>query len=419
MVSILQKRTKQRIRLTSIIVGLLFVIVFGALIHDRFVKQNSSQKNDFPLEEKNLLIENKHINSTMDVYSSESLETDDIIIDSIESNNNNNKFTNRSLVKEVTIDDLINQLIQLEDVLINYFSFDSNELTIEQKVYINHCIMSLIRNEKYSDRGFDTMSLMWGLLAGETPTDILSIIDEVGIESSDTSDKPPVYKELLSSSKNIMEIEIVFGKKINSSDKIETDKSYNIDFQHMMATLNCLTNNIEMKDESEIFYDSLTGWGGDLLTFYHDLNKYNQLNGNSSLAEKNQFIKDTLGTSRNSFFSDQDLNADIDAVNLSKLIVTHNLLLSEAFLWYYDSGIDDRISDFIEYYGGEESFRELVFLFVNYNTITQNVIRLHSIEADELSGILQMFQDELNIDVPTEQDKKALYTGFIQKLKQH
>lgn len=413
---------KQRIQIIKIIVGLIIIIVFGVMIQNRFIKQNPLDKNSLPLdnnnlssEENDLPKENLLIDSTIDIYNSESLSTNELLIDSIESNQNNS-LTNLSSVKEVSVDNLINKLIYFEDALIYFYRFDKKELTVEQKAYINQSIMALIRNEKYSDRGFDRMSLMWGLLAGETPPEIVSLIDELGLESVDTIANSLEYNELLVSSKSIMDIEILFGRKINSSEKIETDMSYIIDFQHMMATLNCLTNDIEMKDESELFYDSLTGWGGDLLTFYHDLNDYNQMNKDSNIDKKNQFINDTLGTTRDSFFNELDLNADIDAVNLSELIVTHNLLLSEAFLWYYDSGIKDRIIDFIEYYGGEKSFKELVFLFVNFNSVTQNDIRLHSIEAEELSGILLMFQNELNIDIPTEQDKKSLYTAFIHKL---
>jgi len=324
-----------------------------------------------------------------------------------------------SLINGDSIDEVIIELIQLEDEIMNFYSFDAKELTIEEKTFINHCIMSLVRSKKYSDRGFDKRSLMWGILAGETPIEMVNIISKLDQESNVNTNDTMAYDRLLIPSKKIVEIEIIQGRKTNSLGIVEADKNYNIDFQHMFATLDCLTNNIEMKDESEIFYDTLTGWGGDLLTFYHDLKSNNQLNIVSSENEKNQFIKENLGISRSSFFSDLDFNADIDAVNLSELIVTHNLLLSEAFLWYYDSGINDRKRDFKEYYGGEESFEELVFLLVNFNMITQNDIRLHAIEADELNGILQMFQNELSIDTPLEQDRKALYTGFIQMINQN
>jgi len=128
----------------------------------------------------------------------------------------------------------------------------------------------------------------------------------------------------------------------------DPDTWIELDFHHMMATISGLyyKRNFIYEYGGEI--DDLAGWLGDLRTLASDI--YKKLNKSGDLTRE-KVIEETKKAILNpnpnsSSFSYVDLLADVDAVNIEKLMAT--MSLSAALSLYYESGYNTRFSSFVK-----------------------------------------------------------------------
>lgn len=106
----------------------------------------------------------------------------------------------------------------------------------------------------------------------------------------------------------------------------------NIDFIHSMAALNSY---LVMPNNSLSEY---TCWMGDLCEILIDVHKYKIENGLTDQSPELQNYSDSLiGATSNSKFSLEDVLADIDAINISKLIKEDDDLDQAIYSYYYGS----------------------------------------------------------------------------------
>jgi hypothetical protein len=337
---------------------------------------------------------------------------------------------NYTIHSNIIGEDPVIAIRNLENTLIEYYQFEQENLTKEQIYLINHSVMAIIRSTLYSDVGTNKAALMWRVLAGETPDELQSLLIELSHspeeqsktkenkeKSIGTGDITLSSNELVRAIENVLKIEILELTPKQSKETSENSWIRKVDFQHMIATTNALTHKTEMDEASELVFDVLTGWGGDLLTFSQEVSSHFLANTTLAESELTDFVSSTLGTMESRSFNSEDLYADIDSVNIAELLLTHNVLLSEGILWYYDSWMTNRVDDFIEYYGGEESFYELVRLLINYDTINQADIVYHTIKADTLKGILMIFHKEFLDTKLSDIERESLYKGFVYVLR--
>lgn len=100
--------------------------------------------------------------------------------------------------------------------------------------------------------------------------------------------------------------------KFTAYDKlIDKSTGNEIDFIHMMATLNAYVKPNPLVDKS------YAGWAGDLMTLLDEVVKYRINNNVTDTAELQKHTNSLLGTELNSTFSRPDALADLDAINLS------------------------------------------------------------------------------------------------------
>lgn len=96
-----------------------------------------------------------------------------------------------------------------------------------------------------------------------------------------------------------------------------------VDFVHMFATMN-----VNFKNE-EYIYSDLSGWGGDLFQLASNIKDCGKTG-----AELKQYIE-SLFNSENGAFNSQDVCADLDAVNISKLLKINNKTIAKTLSDYY------------------------------------------------------------------------------------
>lgn len=96
-----------------------------------------------------------------------------------------------------------------------------------------------------------------------------------------------------------------------------------VDFVHMFATMN-----VNFKNE-EYIYSDLSGWGGDLFQLASSIKDCGKTG-----AELKLYIK-SLFNSENGAFNSQDVCADLDAVNISKLLKINNTTIANTLSDYY------------------------------------------------------------------------------------
>lgn len=306
-----------------------------------------------------------------------------------------NNFTGTSEMKSV-----IELLMKLEKSLAVYYNINPQNMSSVEIKKINLSILILIRTNSYG-HGIDKQSLMWQILGGEGPEELLPIItafyNELEEVPNDIQSKYVTYKE----------IENIMDQMMNLSNVVTTVGE--VDFPHLMSNLNCLYYDSEMNDTSELLFDTMTGWGGDLLSFYSEL----EMNSDMSKAD---YIKSVLVSEKSKYFDLSDFQSDIDAVNLSNLLITHNLLLSQTFLWYYDSWTVNQTKDFIASYGTNNQFEELVQLILFSEKLTQEDIRYFDIELIEAQGIVALFKEQFQIPELDEKEVNKIYDTFLDRV---
>lgn len=208
---------------------------------------------------------------------------------------------------------------------------------------INQGTMAFIRKDRYGYNVSGMSRFIWSRFAG-------TMDQEAGIYRADH------VEEVLS---------------INSFvDGMDTFKNpgndFDIDFKHLVTVIDLeLTHVSEVEYEDE-YYDYLFSWAGDLETFFIDMGKYSYENPDLTEEDLYAYARQTIGSLEQSYFSREDLLADIDGVNIAKLMTDEELLLSEAINSYYGDGLfATRYTQFIESFGGEDLFRDKVTNLMN------------------------------------------------------
>lgn len=121
-------------------------------------------------------------------------------------------------------------------------------------------------------------------------------------------------------------------KKYRMCHLIDPKTGKDIDFTHLAASLNGHYIN---EDTFNGFPIELSSWGGDLQTLLAEIAI--KVNGSSNETYIKNVCKQMLGSEETSF-SESDMLADIDAINISNKLKGGNNSLYKIFFSYYESG---------------------------------------------------------------------------------
>lgn len=182
---------------------------------------------------------------------------------------------------------LFNKVKRLQNFAENYKKENNISTSTSQ------LCMQFIRREKYNSNA-------WKLMVGNVDENFVSYV-----KSKDSS------------------------FNITTNDKLIDKKTgYEIDFIHMMATLNAYVKPNGMIDKS------YAGWAGDLMTLLEEVVKYRSTNNIIDTNEIQKYSNSLLGTTLKSSFGRSDALADLDAINLS-LYSNINSDLYQVLVDYY------------------------------------------------------------------------------------
>jgi len=147
---------------------------------------------------------------------------------------------------------------------------------------------------------------------------------------------------------------------------IDPDTGGNIEITHLAATMTGLLYATSMKDGSglegkakttlmrEHHLDNLSGWAGDLQTFVRYIKKVT--NDSDDYSTVYSMASKRLGTP-NTTFDMSDMLADVDAVNIRKLL-GGSLSIGDVFIDYYKSGYKTRYSSFVKSIVGKNASKK-------------------------------------------------------------
>lgn len=399
------KKLSNKTMLSTVIIGIIMLVSIGIFLYKISVGSSRSVE---------MIEKNKSENNlSADMDSKQSVESEsgsDYISDQYgqEYNVTYNQVIERSIDNFNGTDEmkaLIIDLLSLEKNIMEFYEIDSVHLTLDQISQINEASLTLIRNKTYDNNSLDKKSFMWQILAGETPKELLPIIDMLKTEYV-ASEQSYSFED--DSGRNIIPLTNSVKKMYDYKNIALTKDS--VDFPHMIASISCFYHDAGFDDDIELLFDIMAGWGGDLLSFSNDIQGY------TSYADLEAYIYEYLGTYEESNFDITDLRADIDAVNLSKLLITHNLLLSQALLWYYDSWTTQQINDFVDFFGGQSAFEEYAHLILFSDDTAQEELTNVTIDFVEAKGVIDLFKDEFDINTLTSSEASILLDIFLQKI---
>jgi len=229
------------------------------------------------------------------------------------------------------LDSTSNNTIDRIKVLEDRFREILPEGTVKQ---INNGVMSIIRRNKYGYNSEGANSILWERYAG-------SMNEEIGL--------------------SVPHVENVLADVLNQVDgKLELNdpvSSAEIDFLHMIAVIDINYSDAGTDSYKEECYKYLLTWGGDLETFLIDMDRNAKKESYNSYDDYYEYAINTLGISSETYFSESDFLADLDGVNIAEIMISDELLLSEALLKYYlDGDVSKRKEKFVDHFGGESEF---------------------------------------------------------------
>ena len=234
------------------------------------------------------------------------------------------------------LDSLIIVLEYLEGVAKEKFKdYDSNDL-----------ILSYIRsfNNSYIE---GTQGFLWNQVAGEPNAEFANKIDELDEKRKNSIGIREYFNRMKDKGVNLIDPLNPYA--------INNHKSTEIDLIHMFAVMDAMYNNTGKNwlcRDSE--YNDLCGWAGDLYTFTAEVKdaikakNSNQNNGNFKDSYESYIFKhkdekwhiatdlaEYLGLTSKSF-SNLDMLADIDGLNICRLFLNYDNDLSRSVSAYYD-----------------------------------------------------------------------------------
>ena len=128
-----------------------------------------------------------------------------------------------------------------------------------------------------------------------------------------------------------------------NNDFIDPYSSSEIDFVHMIATLNAHSFNRPGMGLIDNKLNTYAGWAGDLVTLAGNAQANYNKNPNGDIS---QYTQDALNGKVSSTFSTSDLLADIDAFLINYRLA--NVPIYKAISEYYSSNLSKRYNNFVE-----------------------------------------------------------------------
>lgn len=177
-----------------------------------------------------------------------------------------------------------------------------------------------------------------------------------------------------------------------------------IEFSHLIASVNLAIRQEEMESEVEEPYVDYGSWGGDLLQLCREIKN----EGIDSTQWKEEMVS-RIGD-ENSSFNRDDLYADLDACNI-KAFLEKDMSLAEAFYRYYYDVLEKSETTRYQY------FYENHFGGIEEEELAQ---KMKSILQDEDSMITQVLITTQNLDAT--EDAYLISTAceaFAQKIAQN
>lgn len=228
-------------------------------------------------------------------------------------------------------------------IIIDTFLFnikELNHLAIEFKEQnkckdtVTQLCLQYIRKDKYNNTS-------WNLAAGSINTQFIDFVEQNN-------------KQL-------------FNYKFQNS-KIQDS---NVDFVHMCAALNAILY------EQSLLPSEYSGWAGDLVTLMGQVIKYDK-NAKKGKDELVSYAESLIGANNsNTMFGKQDLIADIDAVNLSKMDTQSFYTLIIEYYYKENDIRKNRGEEFKTYICDQEqttTIYEVVLKNFNRNYISMSVL---------------------------------------------
>lgn len=325
----------------------------------------------------------------------------------------NDNYVNELDINEKIID--LEFLIFKNMILSGFFEYENmeNYNGIDIIKIINNNTLAVIRMYRYGMMSGQLEQLFWSTVAGNMNEEIADIfISNESMNEEFESPSVVANDEVLMAKEELIEISKQVAKTKYYNDPVD---KVNIDFVHMVAVIDCIYSDISANDDIEIFIDYFTGWGGDLLTFLSDVQKKADHNEISDKKDYEKYISETLGTKEKSNFSEEDLLADIDAVNITAVLNKEKLLLSEGVIWYYGSrDVYRRYNLFVDSFGGQEEFLKTVKILVYNKSITENELVAYRVKKSDLGSVFMLFEELFMYREGTEIELKSIYEGFTQ-----
>ncbi len=246
-----------------------------------------------------------------------------------------------------------------------------NDLEVTTSIYdVNKFVITLLHYPNYTPYIGGNEGLFWQLATG-TPTKSFRQFN--------------TYKTL--NPDNLSELQFLIIELSDQLKNVPVQDTYSdnlIDMKHLMGTLDAMYHEREMNDMTnglDFILNQMAGWAGDLISLEFDLDLA------SSYEEDD--IEALIGTNQVSHFMFSDYAADLDAVNIYHLLKGENLLLSEAIIWYYDSGAYNREHEFLENMGGKEAFDNIICLALTPEQATDAAFESYELQKDAFIRFVQ------------------------------
>jgi len=274
------------------------------------------------------------------------------------------------------------------------------ELKLSSTKDVNNATMALLRRKKYGHYTSGASVFLWLQYAG-------GIESETGVSMSKAEE---TLKDVL----KVTEDDLVFTDPVTKSK---------VDLIHMIAVIDINYTDVQIEDYKEVYYDYLLSWGGDLETLRINMSKHFEKNDAENYDDYYAYAIKTLGSNIRSYFSKEDMLADVDGVNLFELMSNKDILLSEAMENYYTgSGVLNRNQLFVDHFGGQEAFEREVtsFMFNGRGSRFQNDNDFLSFmeSFEDLKGMMYNAYSDGPV-IENEHATTALSTAFIDKIGQN
>lgn len=289
-------------------------------------------------------------------------------------------------------------------------NFVDREVAEELYHFVTHNTLALIRMKRYGGHSTFNGRFFWGAVAGEPSYQLIKSYEDY--ESPDTQDNEQLNE-------SVAEVVLKAAEFHSLTGLIDPNSQDIIDAIHMIAVLQSNVYDSDMDDGIEVVVDYLSGWGGDLLTFLADVQRFSDSvesdDKDSKLELLEIYVTENLGQKTSTHFSREDYLADLDGVNIAGLMQSENLLLSEAVICYYDSGDASRREVvFIKNFGDQSDFLRAVNTLVNHSTMTDEHLEDYDITSEQFHSVFELFEDVFMYREAEQMELDVIEQGFIQ-----